>query len=62
MNEDVEVIVSRLSEAQRKALIWPGSYHDPNTIRSVRRRGLWGRGGLTDAGELVRSHLLKGQP
>lgn len=55
---DIERIAAGLSEAQRNALLYyPFCYMDPNTHRSLKRRGLVGNMRLTDTGLAVRAHL-----
>lgn len=54
---DVAELARGLTEAQRAAILYPSGYHDPNTIRSLRRRGLRVGGLLTEAGAMLRAYL-----
>ncbi len=36
-----EDVAKGLTEAMKQALLHPDGYYDPNTIRALRRRGLW---------------------
>jgi hypothetical protein len=51
-------IARALSEAQREAVFAPNGYHDPNTIRSLRNKGIIQNCRLTDFGVQVRDYLL----
>jgi len=57
MTPDITAIAAKLSAAQRAALLHPEDYHDPNTIRSLRQRGLWIWTGPTPLGVAVRAYL-----
>jgi hypothetical protein len=54
---ELEALARGLTKAQREVIMQPGGYHDPNTIQSLRRKGLFGRMTLTDAGEILKAHL-----
>lgn len=54
---EVEHIAAGLTEAQRNALFHLSGYHDPNAIKSLRRKGLYERGLLTELGVSVAAHL-----
>lgn len=54
---DLAKLAAGLTEAMRKFVLIPG-YADPNTIRALCRRGLYGSGGLTETGLALQRHLL----
>ena len=58
---NAEQIAAGLSDKQREAVCYLGGYHDPNTIKSLRRKGLYDRGLLTPFGLEVRAILMKEQ-
>jgi len=55
-------VAKRLTQAQIDALAYPSGYHDPNTIKALRRKGLWERGLLTAFGVEVRAIALDPTP
>lgn len=50
---DPAEIARGLTKAQREAITYPESYADPNTVRSLKRRGLW----KTDIAAFIRQHI-----
>ena len=56
---DPEAIARGLTKAQREALLMLNGYHDPNTIRALRRKGLYDRGLLTGLGSQVCDVLMR---
>lgn len=58
---DLSQLAKSLTKAQREAvLLAMFGYFDPNTVKSLRRRGLASACKLTELGEALRAHL-KGQ-
>lgn len=49
----VDEVAANLTETMRDALLYPDGYHDPNTVKALRRRGLW----KSPLGLAVREHL-----
>ncbi|MBB5985968.1 hypothetical protein [Sphingobium lignivorans] len=52
-------IAARLSEAQKNAIFYLGGHHHKSTIRSLREKGLYERGLLTELGKAVRAIIEK---
>jgi hypothetical protein len=60
--EEVERVAKGLSPTQQEAMIFlPRGYFDPNTIKSLRRRGLIGGSSPTSLGEAVRDYLKEAE-
>jgi len=59
---DVAAVVAGLTKAQRAAVLaGVRVYLDPNTIRSLRKRGLVSRMDLTPLGIQCRDYLMRGE-
>lgn len=56
---NAEKIARSLTEAQRNALLFPNGYHDPNTVKAIRRKGLMQGAALTETGLAVREILRR---
>ena len=54
---DVARIAEQLTEAQRNRIFYPEGYADPNTVKSLVRRGIMRGSSLTSLGVAVRAHL-----
>jgi len=57
--EEIARIAKGLSEGMRWTVLDPHSYCDPNTMRGLRRRGLWDLRGITALGLQVRTYLME---
>lgn len=59
MTPPIEELARGLTEAQRRRLVNPLEYCDPNTSRSLRRRGFMDGIRLTPLGLTLRAYLEK---
>jgi len=57
--EEIARIAKGLSGGMHRKVLDPHSYCDPNTMRGLRRRGLWDLRGITPKGLALGTYLME---